>query len=814
MKPFFASHTHTPNSHSTHKMLTKHRNHWTLFQRVFHYRYISQSSRFSCYHTSQKLHSSDDSGTGDDDINYNNYYNNSSTEHGTQNWHEENVNTTLRRDQQQTTRAPTTLAFADDENDARAGSLMTRAKSQLPFSDLMGGEKAAPGSFVDIIKPRSPIGKHDTLQYKAPRATTGDMLSRTRGGKPVSKHQQKAQLTKKQKKQRKSRTWTDRPLEDERYVEMEQRTEKLLASLSPEEKKRLSSRITPEKLQRDLLPFDQPELNHAFMTGRLLSKDLEEKLYFVENQKTGDVDIVYTEDPHWLRFTMTLLSPLPSSSVNDPKKRVLEKAETDPEKFFMKIDKNTGLPRAKDTANYNYLMMAQGYQGKMALMLQTYKRMRQSGVQPDAYTFSNMIYAFARRGNFVVAHRIFEELITKTDIKPTQAVFAAMVSALVRAKKLDQAFHVMESMRAYDLEPSTTIHTMLIAGCVMVGNLPRAWEHFELMVSQYSPPDEITYTIMINAAAEDGRVEKAFSLMADMEQLGLFPNEVTYNTIIKACAKRRDMFHKAFEVAQQMQTHGHEPDIYTYNTLIHICARRGEIEKAYELLETMKSKNVQPNDITYNTVINMFGNSQLSNTERRRQNLENALALFDQMVQTGVPINLYTMNCTLKCFAYATYIRDAEEFFRTEFANFGTKPNSMSYSIMMRMYVQLRKMDKALQMVEEMEKAALVDTSLSLTYDAYKHIAIGFAKTGEHDRAFKWLREMHTKYGYMLTPLDLRQFKMSIRGNRDKAHELKKMEELSWVDEIVDDSSSAMAAAAVAVRQQRRSANVPRANKD
>lgn len=806
-------------------MLTKHRNHWTLFHRVFHYRYISQPSRFSCYHTSQKLHNnSRNSGRDDDDdINYNNNYYNSSTEHETQNWREENVNTALRgrmRRDEQPTRASTTLAFADDEfqgqNDARASSLMTRAKTQLPFSDLMGGEKAAPGSFVDIIKPRSPVSKHDTLQYKVtPRQTAGDMLSRTKGGKLARKHQQtKAQLTKKQKKQRKSRTWTDRPLEDERYVDMEQRTEKLLASLSPEEKKRLSSRITPEKLQRDLLPFEQPELNHAFMTGRLLSKDLEEKLYFVENQQTGDVDIVYAEDPHWLKFTMTLLSPFPSSSVNDPKRRVLEKAETDPTKFFMKIDKSTGLPRAKDTANYNYLMMAQGYQGKMALMLQTYKRMRQSGVQPDAYTFSTMINAFARRGNFVVAHRIFEELITKTDIKPTQAVFAAMVSALVRAKKLDQAFHVMESMRAYDLEPSTAIHTMLIAGCVMVGNLPRAWEHFELMVSQYSPPDEITYTIMVNAAAEDGRVEKAFSLMADMEQLGLFPNEVTYNTLIKACAKRRDMFHKAFEVAQQMQTHGHEPDIYTYNTLIHICGRRGEIEKAYELLETMKSKNVQPNDITYNTVINMFGNSQLSNTERRRQNLENALALFDQMVQTDVPINLYTMNCTLKCFAYALYSRDAEEFFRTEFANFGTKPNSMSYSIMMRMYVQLRQMDKAMQMVEEMEKDALVDTSLSLTYDAYKHIAIGFAKTGEHDRAFKWLREMHTKYGYMLSPMDLKQFKMSIRGNRDKAHELKRVEELSWLDDIVDDSSSAMAAASVAVRQQRKRVNVSQATNE
>ena len=86
------------------------------------------------------------------------------------------------------------------------------------------------------------------------------------------------------------------------------------------------------------------------------------------------------------------------------------------------------------------------------------------------------------------------------------------------------------------------------------------------------------------------------------------------------------------------------------------------------------------------------------------------------------------------------------------------------------------------------------------SYKAYMHVALAYAKMGMHKEASD-LRTQHEKYGYMLTPFAMKKSKATVEGNRWRAYEREKLEELKWVDDIVDDSSTAAAAALIGTRR-------------
>ncbi|KAL6074040.1 Pentatricopeptide repeat-containing protein [Balamuthia mandrillaris] len=145
------------------------------------------------------------------------------------------------------------------------------------------------------------------------------------------------------------------------------------------------------------------------------------------------------------------------------------------------------------------------------------------------------------------------------------------------------------------------------------------------------------WNAMMQACTQCGGEKDALQLFQEMEEAGVPADAFTFSTVLKACAMAEDL-EMGKRVHAEILRKGLHPNTVLSNTLINMYGTCGEMEEARAVFQGMKERDV----VTWTAMI--AGETQSGRGEE-------ALRLFQEMEEAGIPANSFTFAAVLKACA-------------------------------------------------------------------------------------------------------------------------------------------------------------------
>ena len=213
-------------------------------------------------------------------------------------------------------------------------------------------------------------------------------------------------------------------------------------------------------------------------------------------------------------------------------------------------------------------------------------------IQPDKFSYTSVILAYARSNQPIKAEEILNQMISNQQCTPDVFVYNAILEAHV--SNPERATELLNEMK----EPNLISYNTVLKAWAKQGNIAMAETIFDQIVaSPYIEPDIVTFTKLLNAMKDDApRAQDYLNQMlqskkGDDDQTLIQPNTVTCNTVLNAWAQAKQP-ERAEQLLQQMEK------LYE-SSLQHQI----EENEKYENADTDEySPTIQPNTISYTTV--------------------------------------------------------------------------------------------------------------------------------------------------------------------------------------------------------------------
>ncbi|KAL6055013.1 Chlororespiratory reduction 2 [Balamuthia mandrillaris] len=145
------------------------------------------------------------------------------------------------------------------------------------------------------------------------------------------------------------------------------------------------------------------------------------------------------------------------------------------------------------------------------------------------------------------------------------------------------------------------------------------------------------WNAMMQACTQCGGEKDALQLFQEMEEAGVPADAFTFSIVLKACAMAEDL-EMGKRVHAEILRKGFHPNTVLSNALINMYGTCGEMEEARAVFRGMKERDV----VTWTAMI--AGETQSGRGEE-------ALQLFQEMEEVGLPANSFTFAAVLKACA-------------------------------------------------------------------------------------------------------------------------------------------------------------------
>lgn len=239
---------------------------------------------------------------------------------------------------------------------------------------------------------------------------------------------------------------------------------------------------------------------------------------------------------------------------------------------------------------------------------QALKRMRGQGLLPSGACFSRMVAQLCHLGtpmSLTRAQKIMADLQRQgqLDLLDKDAL-GLLAMATARGGAALYALKVVRFMLQRELYPSVKIWSAVISRLgKSVDDSKLALEFFDEICELVEDgandqitnssliamrPDTGAYNAALNACATAGHVEKGVSLFRQMPSRGLTPDVLTFNILIKLYA-RAEQRTELRNVVEQMVQAGVEPDASTLSSLVAAFVGLGDVNEAERLVKQMQA---------------------------------------------------------------------------------------------------------------------------------------------------------------------------------------------------------------------------------
>ncbi|KAL6859393.1 hypothetical protein ACP4OV_017652 [Aristida adscensionis] len=352
---------------------------------------------------------------------------------------------------------------------------------------------------------------------------------------------------------------------------------------------------------------------------------------------------------------------------------------------------------------------------------------------------NSLVDMYAKCGEIVAARRIFNEI-------PEKDIFSwnSMVAGYTQAGYCGKAYDLFCKMESHGVRRNAITWNIMISGYIRNGDDERAFELFQMMESYGVKRDTASWNILIAGSVHNGYCERALRIFRQMQSLLVRPDYITILSIIPAFANLVAVW-KVREIHACIFHHNLEMDGKIANALINAYSKSGNLAGAYAVFDRHSPRNV----ISWNCIIMAHLLHGCPNE---------ALDLFCQMKQEGVPPDHTTLTAVIKAYGLKGKVSEGKEIFLNMTQNYNITPDLDHYAAMVDLLGRSGKLQEAYELIDEMPlvpnpavwgaflTAATVHGNVSLAYQAARELLAIEPKDPSIQRLVSSLQDLARKY--------------------------------------------------------------------
>ncbi|CAN8299102.1 unnamed protein product [Cochlearia groenlandica] len=199
----------------------------------------------------------------------------------------------------------------------------------------------------------------------------------------------------------------------------------------------------------------------------------------------------------------------------------------------------------------------------------------------NTIVMNSVIEACVHCGDVDLALRMFREMAEPGGCGVDTVTYATILKGLGKARRVDEAFQMIESIERGTAFGNPKLSSSLIYGLldalINAGDLRRAnglLARYATLLLEHGGPSILIYNLLMKGYTNSESPQAAVALFDEILRLGLEPDRLTYNTLIHACIKCGDL-DAAVKFLKEMKERAEEyygdylhPDVITYTTLV------------------------------------------------------------------------------------------------------------------------------------------------------------------------------------------------------------------------------------------------------
>ncbi|KAL6547937.1 hypothetical protein OROHE_009642 [Orobanche hederae] len=308
-----------------------------------------------------------------------------------------------------------------------------------------------------------------------------------------------------------------------------------------------------------------------------------------------------------------------------------------------------------ETIFYNVIMKSLRFGRQFQHIENLAFEMIEKEIALDNITYSTIITCAKRCNLFDKAVEWFGRMY-KTGLMPDEVTYSAVLDVYSKLGKVEEVMILYERGRASGWNPDLYAFSMLAKMFGKASDYDGIRYVMQEMKSLGIRPNLVVYNTLLEALGKVGKPGLARSLFEEMVNSGIAPNEKTLTALIKIYGRAR-WAQDALELWERTRANRWPVDFILHNTLLNMCADLVLVDEAERLFEDMKgSKKHKPDSWSYTAMLNIYGSGG---------NVDKAMALFKEISETGVELNVMGCTCLIQCLGRAKKIDDLVKVYDT-----------------------------------------------------------------------------------------------------------------------------------------------------
>eukprot|EP01018_Ginkgo_biloba_P009810 Gb_15639 [translate_table: standard] len=337
--------------------------------------------------------------------------------------------------------------------------------------------------------------------------------------------------------------------------------------------------------------------------------------------------------------------------------------------------------------------------GEEALTL--FYQMKQTGIQPDQFTFATVLPACANLATLEYGKEIHEEII-KSGLQSDIFVGSALVDMYAKCGSIKDARNVFDKMP----ERNVVSWNTMIVGYAQNGHVDEALKIFQAMPTR----NVLSWNAMIAGYAQNGHVNDALKLFQKMSER----NVVSWNAMIAGYAQNGN-FDEALKLFGQMRLIGVTPNSVTFTIVLPACGNLVALQQGKEVHEDIIRSCIQSDVTVSNTLVDMYA---------KCGSVKDACTVFDKMLKRDI----ISWNCMIAGYTQNGHVDEALRLFEKM-----PERNVTSWNALLTGCVQNGLINEALKLFEKMPERNMV---------SWNAMIAGYAQNGYLDKALMLFQQM------------------------------------------------------------------------
>lgn len=332
--------------------------------------------------------------------------------------------------------------------------------------------------------------------------------------------------------------------------------------------------------------------------------------------------------------------------------------------------------RGKNVVSWNSLLGGYVKHGNLAMAQSVFDEMPAK----DVVSWNSMVSGYARGKDMEQAYQLFRRMPQRNS-----ASWNAMVTGYIECGKMELARSFFEAMP----ERSNVSYITMISAYSKCGNVESARELYD----EQSEKDLILYNAMIACYAQNSRAKEALLLLDEMVKPNakVQPDKMTLCSAISACSQLGDSEYGRW-IESYMRELGIGMDDHLITSFIDLYTKCGNIDKAGELFSELRRRDV----VAYTAMILGCGINGRA---------EEAMKLFDEMIDSGIVPNLVTYTGILTAYSHVGLVEEGYHCFKS-MQRQGLVPTQDHYSIMVDLLGKAGRVEEGYELIKSMRGEA------------------------------------------------------------------------------------------------------------